>query len=217
MKPVTDTSTTKTQDRTSAGQNTTAVESNNNGKGEVAKIAKVGKVIPTPGKYQSHPNSLANLRSPWTKENHPNPLVRGRRKAGATIREWFNVLVAMELSKQDVIGIVEDDRQPVAKVAAARQLIRMAEDDDRTTESLLIVTEQTDGKPVQPTEISTLSPADVAQRLSEFFGLGMDQEIDTSSAKITAHDNATPKLLLEPADAPTPTPTAGELEAQSGT
>lgn len=51
----------------------------------------------------------------------------GRPSAGASLNEWMNVLVAQELTEDQLRAIAKDGKVPAAKKAAAIRVLRMAE------------------------------------------------------------------------------------------
>ena len=79
------------------------------------------------GKHPNHrmnPRSLANLK-PWEKGQSGNPA--GRPAAGATVREWINVMG--EWTVAVVEAVLDDKEASVAKVAAAKLFLSAVSDD----------------------------------------------------------------------------------------
>lgn len=67
-----------------------------------------------------NPKSLKNLK-PAKKGDVLNPNGRPRSPAGATLREWLNVLI--EKPERDLREIINDEDAPAAKVIAARRVL----------------------------------------------------------------------------------------------
>jgi hypothetical protein len=71
-----------------------------------------------------HPNSLANLK-PFEPGVSGNP--KGRKTAGASVREWMNVLGEQDLTVPELRAIAADEKLPALKRAAAERIVRMTE------------------------------------------------------------------------------------------
>ena len=77
--------------------------------------------------HGKHPNSLANLRPPWSPGQSGCP--GGQRTDGAYIAEWRNAMLAVNddgtprYTKADIEAVVDDAASPPAKIIAARQLL----------------------------------------------------------------------------------------------
>ncbi len=70
----------------------------------------------------------ANLRPPWPPGVSGNP--KGRRTAGASVREWVNSLVEGRVPAPALRKIADDEREEPARRAAAVRVLRMVEDPD---------------------------------------------------------------------------------------
>lgn len=85
----------------------------------------------------------------WKPGQSGNPA--GRKSAGASIKEWINVL--SEKTAEEVRDVLTDPLAPTAKVMAARMVLSATVEDVR--DATVKVIEYTDGKPQQAVDITT--------------------------------------------------------------
>lgn len=117
-----------------------------------------------------HPRSLANLRS-FKPGTSGNPA--GRKTAGAYIREWFNAMVGWKHEK--VKKVLDDDKAPMGKRIAARQMLDAMEDGTAIDR----ICDRTEGKPKQHIDQTIdgniqLTAAEARNRVACMFGLTED-------------------------------------------
>jgi len=109
--------------------------------------------------HQMHPNSLANLNH--FKKGHDSRRRIGARSAGATIREWWNILCETDedgytlYDDQELRCIADDPKEAHPKRLAAKEILQAHEEGLTKfgkrlgAESLDRIMDRTEGKPVQ--------------------------------------------------------------------
>lgn len=104
----------------------------------------------------------------WKKGQSGNP--EGRKTAGATMREWTNALALRPVD--ELRAVMEDDSAPVAKKAAAKELLGALRKDRLGHDRYIAAIEQTDGRAVTRSQVQTIgeSPDVLAARLLEALG-----------------------------------------------
>jgi len=112
------------------------------------------------GRSQTNPKSLANL-TPYKPGQSGNPA--GRKTAGASIREWMNSLVNQPIEK--VEAIANDKSLPVAKRAAACQVLMAQGDTDKAMKAREHIIEHTDGKAVARHEVTKVDDRTPEERM----------------------------------------------------
>lgn len=82
----------------------------------------------------------------WKAGQSGNPA--GRRRCGAVVRDWLNILASQECTAADLDSIVSDPDAPATKVIAARSMLRATT--EKGLPDFVAIVEQTDGKPATP-------------------------------------------------------------------
>ncbi len=108
-----------------------------------------------------HPNSLANLKPHHFKKGHDSRRRIGARSAGATIREWWNILCETQdngyalYDDQELRHIADDPKESHPKRLAAKEILQAHEEGLTKfgkrlgADSLDRIMDRTEGKPVQ--------------------------------------------------------------------
>ncbi len=111
--------------------------------------------------HQMHPNSLANLEPHHFKKGHDSRRRIGARSAGATIREWWNILCETEdngyalYDDEELRCIADDPKESHPKRLAAKEILQAHEEGLTKfgkrlgADSLDRIMDRTEGKPVQ--------------------------------------------------------------------
>ncbi len=115
--------------------------------------------------HQMHPNSLANLKPHRFRKGHDPSRRIGARSAGATIREWWNILCEEDddgnalYDDDELRRIADDPKDSHTKRLAAREILQAHEEGLTKfgkrlgSDSLDRIMDRTEGKPVQTLHI----------------------------------------------------------------